>query len=91
MDKRPRGLSDPNALLFNVNNDEYIHFTTTGRARQILSDGVIKFRPPYPKFGPDVVNAVSTVYGEYLPSVQVDHIFKSDEVETEDDIVAIKF
>lgn len=54
--------------------DTFVHFTPLSRAKQILSEGKLLMRPPYPKFGTDAVNAVSLSYGSYVPSVQTNHI-----------------
>lgn len=57
-----------------LSKDRFVHFTAPDRAEQILSMGKLLMRPPYPKFGIDAVNAVSVVWGEFVPGVQTTHI-----------------
>lgn len=66
-----------------VRDDHFIHFTTPERAAQIMKDGWLLINPPHEKFGTDTVNAVSTLYGEYVPAVQTLHL--------EDDVVTVMF
>ena len=61
-------------LIEDVSDDQFIHFTTPERAKEILDKRKILFRPPYPKFGPDAVYAISTTFGEWRPGVQTTHI-----------------
>jgi hypothetical protein len=78
-DKRHQGYQ------MNIQEDEFIHFTTSDRAKQILEAGRLLFKPPHAKFGTDTVDAISLVYGSYLPSVQTTHI------DNQDDLVAVRF
>jgi hypothetical protein len=73
--------------LADVTKDEFIHFTLASRAQQILDAGKILMRPPYQKFGSDVVAAVSLHWGKFVPGVQTTHI----KVTPEDPLVAIRF
>jgi hypothetical protein len=57
-----------------VKDDRFVHFTTKERAKEILETGKLLMDPPYKKFGIDVVNAVSTTYGSYVPTVAVTHL-----------------
>lgn len=70
----------------NIADDEFIHFTRKDRVKQILDSGHLLMRPPHPKFGTDTVDAVSLVYGKFLPGVQTTHISKNPEK-----IAAIRF
>ena len=54
--------------------DEFVHFTPKERVQEILAARKLMMRPPYEKFGTDAVNAISLVYGEYTPGVQLTHI-----------------
>lgn len=62
-----------NVYRMDIRKDQFVHFTQEDRARQILDSGKLLMRPPYEKFGIDAVTAVSLVYGESLPSVQMTH------------------
>jgi len=73
--------------LADVNQDEFIHFTTESRAQQIMADGKLLMHPPYKKFGIDAVSAVSIHWGKLVPGVQSTHI----KVTPDDPLVAIKF
>jgi len=66
-----------------LGKDRFVHFTTADRATQILETGKLLMRPPYPKFGIDAVNAVSMVWGSFVPGVQTTH--------SKDPLVAIVF
>jgi hypothetical protein len=68
-------------------DDEFIHFTIESRAREIIEVGKLLMKPPYKKFGIDTITAVSSVWGVYLPDVQITHTKQSGD----DRIVAIKF
>jgi len=57
-----------------VAKDRFVHFTTADRAAQIVADGKLRMRPPHAKMGVDAVNAVSAVWGWYVPTVQTTHI-----------------
>lgn len=70
-----------------LSQDEFVHFTTMSRAREIIESGRLLMNPPYEKFGTHTVDAVSLVYGTHLPGVQWTHT-KTDE---SDPIVAIRF
>lgn len=58
----------------NIKQDRFVHFTLRDRVEQILSSGRLLMNPPYPKYGTDTVNAISLVYGDYVPNTQVTHI-----------------
>jgi hypothetical protein len=73
--------------VISVAEDQFLHFTTESRADQILSDGVLKMNPPYPKFGTDSVDAISVTYGQWVPGTQVTHVKATDR----DPLVAILF
>lgn len=70
---------------FNLSDDFFIHFTPLSRAKEILHSGHLLSNPPYKKFGISGIQAVSAIYGTFLPGVQTTHI-KSDE-----EIVAVVF
>ena len=70
-----------------IRQDEFLHFTTLSRAKEILQSKKLMMRPPYRKFGTDTVDAVSLVYGVSLPQVQWTHTKAKDS----DPVVAIKF
>lgn len=78
--------SDYTFYEMSVKDDRFVHFTTEERAKEILKSGKLLMDPPYEKFGIDAVNAVSTTYGSYVPTVAVTHlkgqvvsiIFKTD-------------
>jgi len=57
-----------------VRADEFVHFLPADRADQVVRSGKLLQRPPYQKFGPDKVYAVSTRWGNYRPRVQTTHI-----------------
>jgi len=57
-----------------VKDDSFVHFTTKERAKEILEKGKLLMDPPYEKFGIDAVNAVSTTYGSFVPTVTVTHL-----------------
>jgi len=69
--------------------DRFIHFTTLSRANQVMEAGKLLMKPPYQKFGPDEVYAVSTIFGTYLPGVQFTHTRSKNK--GSDPIVAIVF
>jgi len=73
--------------IISVSEDSFLHFTTEFRAEQILSAGVLKMQPPYPKFGTDSVDAISITYGQWVPGTQITHIRASQK----DPLVAIHF
>lgn len=66
-----------------IQDDEFVHFTTLERAEQVIKTGRLLFKPPHPKFGTDTVDAISIVYGQYVPETQTNHI--------KGDVVAIRF
>lgn len=53
--------------------DAFIHFTPADRAKQIVASGKLLMNPPYKKFGPDAVYAVSVKWGSFRPRVQTTH------------------
>jgi len=59
--------------IMDLNKDTFVHFTYPDRAEQILKSGKLLMNPPYDKFGTDLVSAVSTVWGEFVPGVQTTH------------------
>ncbi len=73
--------------LIDVSKDRFIHFTPRSRAAQILKDGKLLMRPPYKKMGIDAVNAVSLVWGQFVPGVQTSHT----KLDPGDDLVGIVF
>ena len=58
----------------NIRQDSFIHFTEKSRIPEIIKSNKLMFRPPYEKFGSDAVNAISLIYGNYVPGVQYTHI-----------------
>lgn len=50
--------------------DVFVHFTPADRAEQILASGKLLMNPPYKKFGPDAIYAVSAKWGQFHPPVQ---------------------
>lgn len=68
-----------NLYLGDLGQDEFVHFTPTERALEILASGKLLMNPPYKKFGIDAVAAVSTKWGWNVPGVQTTHI-KGDQV-----------
>jgi hypothetical protein len=68
-------------------DDEFIHFTTASRAKQILQNGKLLMEPPYKKFGTDTVDAISLRHGMFNPGVQFTHI----KITPDDPLVAILF
>lgn len=73
-----------------VADDLFVHFTTSSRANEILASGKLLMRPPHKKFGIDVVNGISAVYGEFLPGVQLNHV-RSVAKKQHDHVVALVF
>ena len=57
-----------------VSKDQFVHFTTFERARQIVDAGKLMMNPPYAKFGGDAVYAVSAVWGDSVIGTQTTHI-----------------
>lgn len=53
--------------------DAFIHFTPADRAKQIVASGKLLMNPPFKKFGPDAVYAVSVKWGSFRPRVQTTH------------------
>lgn len=70
-----------------VTEDQFVHFTTESRAKEILKTKKLLMDPPYRKSGTDTVDAISLTYGKYVPTVQTDHI----EANTREKIVAVVF
>lgn len=68
-------------------DDEFLHFTTMSRAKEIIQSGKLLMEPPYKKFGTDTVDAVSVKNGIWLPSVQFIHT----KTNNNDPIVAVLF
>lgn len=69
-----------------VEQDEFIHFTTSTRAEQIITEGKLSHKPLEDLFGPDTIDAVSLTYGEYIPNIQTNLL-----PQNEGQIVGIKF
>ena len=65
---------DGDFYLMDLSRDRFVHFTTRDRAAEIMESGRLLMRPPYKKFGIDAVAAVSTVWGSFVPGVQITHI-----------------
>ena len=63
-------------FLEDVKDDMFIHFTSPERAQEIIKSGYLMVDPPYQSFGAVGAFAVSTKYGESVPSVQTTHISK---------------
>lgn len=70
-----------------LSQDEFVHFTTLSRAKEIVESGRLMMNPPYEKFGTDTVDGVSLVYGTHLPGVQWTHTQTTED----DPLVAIRF
>lgn len=73
-----------------IQKDTFVHFTLASRAKAIVEQGRLLMKPPHPKFGIDAVNAISTVYGEFIPGVQLTHL-RSIAKREKDSIVALVF
>ena len=57
-----------------ISKDRFVHFTTFDRAKQIIAAGKLMMRPPYEKFGGDLVYAVSAIWGDSVIGTQTTHI-----------------
>lgn len=57
-----------------ISRESFIHFTGVEPAMQILKSKKILMNPPYQKFGGHAIYAISTRYGEWIPSTQISHI-----------------
>jgi hypothetical protein len=57
-----------------LSRDTFVHFTSSDRALQILAEKKLSMSPPYKKFGPDKIYAISTVWGTLVPGTQMTHI-----------------
>jgi len=73
-----------------VSADRFVHFTTSRRADEILEAGRLLMNPPYKKMGIDVVNGISTIYGAFVPGVQLSHVRSTAKKEL-DHVVALVF
>jgi hypothetical protein len=69
-----------------VTEDSFIHFTTDTRAKKIIEGGVLSLETESHGYGPVGVYAVSTTFGQQVPSVQLYVKNFSD-----DPVVAIHF
>ena len=85
----PRPTKVEDEVYMPLSEDRFVHFTTRERADKILADGKLRMRPPYAKFGTDTVDAVSTVWGAFVPGVQTRHLQKY--ADAEGGLVAILF
>jgi hypothetical protein len=59
-----------------LKRDWFLHFTPTAHAQGILQSKKLLMSPPYKKFGPDAVYAISTQWGRWKPGVQFTHLPK---------------
>lgn len=80
---------DPEVFYLPLAEDSFVHFTTQRRAEQIVASGKLLMRPPYQKFGTDSVDAVSAVWGWFVPGVQTRHLKKYEA--DEGGLVAVLF
>ena len=72
-------------LYKNVEDDVFLHFTLRDRAYKIREMGVLLRQPEgIKKFGTDTIDAVSLIWGDFVPGVQTTHL-------GDEDIVAIIF
>ena len=69
-----------------VRDDEFIHFTPSKHALGIIKSKKLLKDPPYEKFGPDLVYAISLTFGSAFAGVQTTHL-PADSGE----IVALRF
>ena len=73
------------AIIKDVEDEVFLHFTTRERAEKIKDmEMLLKSPQDVQKFGTDTIDAVSLIWGEFVPTVQVNHILGED-------IVAVKF
>lgn len=70
-----------------LDQDHFVHFTSSKRASEILASGKLLYHPPYKKFGIDKIGAISLVWGAYAPGVQTTHI----QADKEGGLVAVMF
>lgn len=66
--------------LMNIGEDAFVHFSKAERIDEILKSGKILKNPPYSKFGPDSIFAVSTIWGRLVTGIQLTHIYNDDKV-----------
>ena len=72
-------------LYKNVEDDVFLHFTLRDRAYKIREMGALLRQPEgIKKFGTDTIDAVSLIWGDFVPGVQTTHL-------GDEDIVAIIF
>jgi hypothetical protein len=57
-----------------LRDDRFVHFLPQDRVLEVARSGKLLMKPPYQKFGPDKVYAVSAVWGTLVPGTQVTHI-----------------
>jgi len=74
-----------------LEEDRFIHFTSEVRANQILETGKLLMSPPHEKFGTDTVDAVSVMWGTFVPEVQTNHVLKTSSEKGEGTVVGIVF
>lgn len=60
--------------MMDVRDDLFVHFTYDYRAIQILKSGYLLTDPPHEGFGMEGVQAVSAVWGKWVPKVQTTHL-----------------
>lgn len=77
---------DGSYFSIDVQDDVFVHFTLKERADAIIENGRLLMNPPYEKYGTDAVNAISTVWGQYVPGTQHTHIEGR-----QGELVAVKF
>lgn len=71
----PRESWDGEFLRMDLSRDRFIHFTLEERALEIIDSGRLLYQTAYrPKGHPMAVYAVSEVWGEFVPQVQMTHL-----------------
>jgi hypothetical protein len=78
-----------NGFYVDLENDTFLHFTTVKRSESIIEHKKLFLNVDFlniKKFGTDTNDAISLLYGDFVPKVQTTHLKVSD-----DDIVGIKF
>ncbi len=84
----PRHSGSQKFYAMDVKDDQFVHFTTQKRAEEILKSGKLLYHPPYEKSGIVDVNAISTVYGGYVPTSQILH---TEKIQDEGLVVGVVF
>jgi hypothetical protein len=69
----PKINSSTNTATMNIAEDEFLQFTTEANAKGVLADSMLRMDKVGTGIntGADAIFAVSTVWGNYIPSVQV--------------------